>query len=321
MNQTYSDLQVILVNDGSTDKSSIICDEWEKKDSRVEVIRKKNGGLVSARKAGLEIARGEFVAYVDGDDWIENDWIEKLHEVIMKDASDIVCAGFIKEFDNGARQRFHDNTPNGRYDKSGMSQIIWPRMISEGRQFASGVAPEVWNKLFRRKLLAKHQNNVFDTITIGEDAACIYPYLMDANSVSIANNVAGYHYRINNSSMSRSGDKKYVYHIEQLFKCLDTNMNKYSFECINNQMLQYFAYMLLQDGIANANRLSATKWCVPFILNSYYRELTENVFLNKKISDLCENPTQIERWQLVVVKAINKKKYLWSIIKSIKRDK
>ena len=73
VNQTYQNLDIILVDDGSTDDSGVICDEYAEKDSRIRVIHKTNGGLVSARKAGINIAKGEYSLYVDGDDWIEND--------------------------------------------------------------------------------------------------------------------------------------------------------------------------------------------------------------------------------------------------------
>ena len=73
INQTYSDLEIILVDDGSPDDCPIICDEYSKKDARVKVIHKPNGGLSSARNAGLDIATGEYVGFVDSDDWIEED--------------------------------------------------------------------------------------------------------------------------------------------------------------------------------------------------------------------------------------------------------
>ena len=78
INQTYKNLQIILVDDGSTDKSGIICDEYARKDTRINVIHQKNGGLVSARKSGLRNVEGEFVGFVDGDDYIEPDMYENL---------------------------------------------------------------------------------------------------------------------------------------------------------------------------------------------------------------------------------------------------
>lgn len=77
INQTYTELEIILVDDGSTDSGGSICDEYALNDSRVKVIHKKNGGLVSARKAGIRAAHGEYITFVDGDDWIERDTYQK----------------------------------------------------------------------------------------------------------------------------------------------------------------------------------------------------------------------------------------------------
>ena len=79
-NQTYKNLEIILVDDGSTDKSSDICDNWAKKDSRIIVIHKKNGGVSSARNAGIKKATGEYIHFVDGDDWLELNCYEKIVE-------------------------------------------------------------------------------------------------------------------------------------------------------------------------------------------------------------------------------------------------
>ena len=90
INQTYKNIQIILVDDGSTDSSGRICDEYADKDSRIIVIHKENGGLVSARKAGLREATGEYVVYVDGDDWIELNAIEHMVGTIERTKEDIV---------------------------------------------------------------------------------------------------------------------------------------------------------------------------------------------------------------------------------------
>ena len=82
--QTYKDIEVILVDDGSPDNSGAICDEFASKDNRIVVIHKENGGLVNARKSGLERSTGRFISYVDGDDWIEEDFIQNLVDCQQK---------------------------------------------------------------------------------------------------------------------------------------------------------------------------------------------------------------------------------------------
>ena len=84
VNQTYSNLEIILVDDGSPDWCPGMCDEWARKDSRIRVIHKQNGGLSDARNAGMKISNGEYISFVDSDDWIENKFIEKLYKGLVE---------------------------------------------------------------------------------------------------------------------------------------------------------------------------------------------------------------------------------------------
>ena len=93
LNQTYKNIEVVLVNDGSTDGGGDICEEFRRKDPRVVVLHKENGGLVSARKAGLKASRGRYIACVDGDDWIEPDMYERMHCRMTEKNVDIVMCG------------------------------------------------------------------------------------------------------------------------------------------------------------------------------------------------------------------------------------
>ena len=88
--QTYKNIEIILIDDGSTDKSALICDEFAEKDKRIKVVHKENGGVVSARKVGISIASGEYVVSVDGDDWIEKERLEHLADQISLVAADMI---------------------------------------------------------------------------------------------------------------------------------------------------------------------------------------------------------------------------------------
>ena len=90
--QTYGNLEIILVDDGSTDGSSLVCDDYCRKDNRIQVIHKENGGSTAARNAGIAIAKGEYIGFVDSDDWIETDMYECLHNGCVNNDADI-CVG------------------------------------------------------------------------------------------------------------------------------------------------------------------------------------------------------------------------------------
>lgn len=109
INQTYKNLEILLVDDGSPDRCGEMCDEFAKKDSRIRVIHKENGGLSSARNAGLDIINGEYVGFVDSDDWIESEMYKSMLDLILEYKAQIVCCGIKKIDENGNKYLFNDN--------------------------------------------------------------------------------------------------------------------------------------------------------------------------------------------------------------------
>lgn len=202
--QTYKDIEVILVDDGSPDNCSAICDEFASKDDRIVVIHKQNEGLVNARKSGLEKSTGRFISYVDGDDWIEEDFIQNLVDCQKKYNVDIVAAGFAKDIGDDS-ERFTNIIASGFYDKKKMIAEVYPRMICAGPYFYFGVCSYVWNKLFKKELLYDCQMAVDPRISIGEDTAVVFPVLLKANTLYISENNS-YHYYQKAYSMLKSVD-------------------------------------------------------------------------------------------------------------------
>ena len=111
LGQTYKNLEVILVDDGSPDKCGKICEEYKLIDSRIKVIHKKNGGLSSARNNGLDIATGDFIGFVDSDDYIERNMYESLIEALNNNNADIATCGIIRE-DTNTQHKINIRTPN-----------------------------------------------------------------------------------------------------------------------------------------------------------------------------------------------------------------
>ena len=203
LNQEFKDIEVILVDDGSNDRCPELCDLYAKKDSRVKVIHKSNGGLVSARKTGLKEAIGTYVSYVDGDDWIESSFIATLISAIQKHDCDMVCSGFSRDLFSKT-ETFANDYLCGLYESYGLKQLL-REMISFDEYYHPGITTYVWNKLFKRELLEKVQFDVDNDISIGEDAAVTYPALLHSSRVAVIKDYS-YHYRQREDSMLKKND-------------------------------------------------------------------------------------------------------------------
>lgn len=204
--QTYTDLEIILVDDGSLDRSGIICDEYEKRDSRVRVIHKKNGGAVSARKAGLREAKGEYVTCIDGDDWLESEMYERMLQKLEKENVDVVMCGRYEDTGMCSR-KVYQGIKEGRYSKGQMLDGVYPKMLTGADFFEWGIFPSTWDKLFRKECLYGWQMKVDNRIKMGDDAACVYPCLLCADSIYIMRECF-YHYRQTPSSMIKQVRQK-----------------------------------------------------------------------------------------------------------------
>lgn len=169
VDQTYTNLEIILVDDGSTDRCPQMCDEWACRDSRIRVIHKENGGLSDARNAGMAIASGEYVAFVDSDDWLSCRYIERLYEAIGETGTRLSVCGvrFVEEAD---AQRAMDTTASEETEIYSAERAFSP----DGWKRIRAVA---WNKLYHRSLLegeaypvGKHHEDEFFTYRIVDKA-------------------------------------------------------------------------------------------------------------------------------------------------------
>lgn len=226
--QTYQDIEIILVDDGSTDGCYEICEEYRGRDSRVVVIHKENGGLVSARKAGIKAASGECIAYVDGDDWIEPNMYERMYRKMAEYNVDVVMCGRYEDTGKSRKQVFQ-GIPEGKYGKQALVEEVYPRMIVNEEFFTWGLFPGVWDKLFRRGVIVHFQLSVDERIVMGEDAACIYPCLLNVKSIYVMQECL-YHYRQTTSSMVKKEQDSSLERerFRVLYQSVETELAKYA---------------------------------------------------------------------------------------------
>ena len=150
--QKYTNLEIILINDGSPDQSGSICDEYAAADNRVRVIHKENGGCASARNAGIDIAQGEFIAFVDSDDTISEDMYERMHRCIIENSADLCISGFARIYENTISKR---RVPT---EEKISTKQFYGRLIECTDQYRDVMFP-LWNKLYKRELILKGKNS------------------------------------------------------------------------------------------------------------------------------------------------------------------
>lgn len=195
--QTYRDLDVILVDDGSTDLSGKICEQWSEKDSRFRVIHKKNGGLSDARNTGLNAARGELIAFVDSDDVIHRDMFRILYSVMEKERCGICCCGV----EQGTI--FQNQTEN---EKKSIKGIYTPEQAIRAIIEETDVFVTVWNKLYKRNIV---EDIFFPKGRCNEDEFWSWRVIDRAVSiVSVKGTLYGYRQRENSIMNSRYSLKR-----------------------------------------------------------------------------------------------------------------
>lgn len=208
--QTYPDLEIVLIDDGSQDQSLDICQKYAETDKRILIIQQKNGGSTNARKAGLKVAKGEYITFIDSDDWVEANYFERLFSLLTENKVDIVVSGCMIEEESKTlyiKNRFKE----GAYKGKELKENIYPKMLSfeaEGN-FCFGILQYLWNKLYRREIIEPCIMGLDDRIYDGEDVACVFDACLHASSIYVDNQMY-YHYRIHENSICTSKrDERY----------------------------------------------------------------------------------------------------------------
>ncbi len=226
LNQTYKNLEIILVDDGSKDNSGKICDEFALKDKRIKVIHKENGGLSSARNAGLKIAKGEFIGFVDSDDWIDYEMYEVLYKLMIEKKTDISCGNIVrttKEFECNNKRKVIEQV----YSKDEFAKMYF-------KVYSQETVHYVVNKLYRREVAMKM---TFPEGLINEDVEGFFYALSVSKKVAVTNQVT-YYYWQNSDSISSVWFSKKQMDLLVVWKNVWSESKR-----SNNEKWQYYAQM------------------------------------------------------------------------------
>lgn len=242
LGQSFSDFELILVDDGSPDSCPQICDDYAAKDSRIKVVHKENGGLASARKAGIKIAEGEYVFNLDSDDAIVSDTLEFAHKAICETNCDIVSFGYKWVDDSGTPTGFtNDGIDEGFYNRERIEKEIFPRLLMNENM--EHIAYYLAGKAVRRELLLPNQLAVDEKISLGEDLCCTLLCYLEAKSAYLTKKEA-YLYTRNEASISKK------FNADQIL-LIETAVNSIKDRCLDcipgfeEQLFRYSFFMCL----------------------------------------------------------------------------
>ena len=259
VNQTYKNLEIILVDDGSPDNCPQICDEWAKKDGRIKVIHKENGGVSSARNAGLDNSSGEYIGFVDGDDFIENDFYEFLYDNLAENSADISFCSF-KTLDEKTGEYAQSNN-YGIAEKS----LAGEELLSEFFSSCKGELVSFCNKIIKRSLfdgLRFPQGRVFEDWTL---APMIYSRCVKA----VFSPEYKYCYVVHQGSIMRTQT------VKRFADCVSADYDHYCF--FNNRGIETYNSQI--SDFARCDFLKCVK---------YYTPTAENKRLLKQSYEKCK---------------------------------
>lgn len=208
IHQDFTNIEIILVDDGSPDKCGIICDEYKEKDSRIKVIHQSNGGLSAARNSGINIARGEYLMFVDSDDWVDSDFCSYAYQKAKDTNSDIVVFGYQDEFEN--KTILHSVEQEEKLSiEDALIELHGGKIMS----FA-------WNKIYNAFLFDKIR---YPVGRLYEDVGTTYLLFDKANSVFLAKKMT-YHYQQRKDSIV---GREYI--AKDAIDWFEQNMDRFSF--------------------------------------------------------------------------------------------
>ncbi|MGL5351137.1 MAG: glycosyltransferase family 2 protein [Cetobacterium sp.] len=282
--QTLEEIEVILVNDGSTDKSGKICDEYSLKDNRVKVIHKKNNRVAAARNDGLRIAKGEYIGFVDSDDWIENNMYFDMYDKAIEYECDLIMCDYTKK---GKQIEYTVSQPirEGYYIKKEIEDNLFKSLIMfENIEFPVTISN--WSCLLKKEIIIK--NNLFydEDIHYCEDSIFGSKLMYHSKSFYYMKNKFYYNYFYNQSSTTNSYNEKKWDSYLKINEKLELYFKNSGFDFsrqIKINMLYFTLNMLSEVGKSNENFFSKYIYCKKIINNSRVKR----IFKDFKIPKVC----------------------------------
>lgn len=294
LKQTYSDLEILLIDDGSSDNSGKICDEYAKKDNRIKVIHKKNGGISDVRNVGIENAKGDYIGFVDSDDYIADDMFETLYKLSNENNADISIVSFYEMY-NGKLIGVRDDKTLTKMDKQ---EALKELLID------TNIQSYMWNKLFKKELF---DNLRFPLGKNFEDIATVLLIFERANKVVLLQDPKYYYLRRDDSIVGHRTNKTYLDYLEVVYDKYLYLKDKYPkievYNAYNYVINMIWVYTIicafdLDDVFNNYDR---DYNLLVEIMKKYGNEITDKLdYYNKAVlnmlllnKDICRKPVKV----------------------------
>lgn len=263
--QTVSSFELVIVDDGSTDESGAICDRYAADDSRIRVIHQKNMGLVKSRKVGFEASIGEWILFVDSDDWIASNMLESMTRAAEHNSVDVVTSGAIVVGEFSQFEKF-DALQEGLY-VGGKLECLKNHLFETDDFFSFEMLPYLCNKLWRRTALRESLFAADEVVTVGEDVTIGFPAILSARSVYVMQE-AFYYYRQGEQSMlrgSRDEEREYA-NAKRMCQFLHRRFDELGYtELANKGVKRLFINQIFARAYEKVNRIVGCKGCYPFL--------------------------------------------------------
>ena len=239
INQTLRDIEIIMVDDGSPDRCPQMCDEYARRDSRIKVIHKENGGLGYARNSGLEIAIGEYIAFVDSDDYVDTTMYETLYDNAVKRNSDVIFCGFKKEFKEGQFLTINEcDKPVDFIDRKKIDEIALDFIASAPyckEQYKYEMS--VWHSIYRHEIIKENQLRfISERQYISEDLPFQLDFFSKAQTVSFIPDIF-YVYCFNTGSLTKNYRKDMFDRIKALHRLINSKIEAIDVDGLRNKRL------------------------------------------------------------------------------------
>ena len=306
LNQTYRDLEVILVDDGSPDFSGQICEEYAEKDGRVKVIHQKNAGAAAARNCGLKAAAGKYIAFVDSDDWIDRDMYEKMVEAAEIQNCDLVVCYCLKESSAGSQVYTHE-LPGGFYDRDAMvsryfSQLLMPNTMEYPITISNCLL------FIRKEIITKNQISFPEGMRFSEDLLFGSEVGYFSQSMTYLKGYTPYHYRQNPASVTHTEFKDKWPLLLELYRRIKRSFEgKTDFDFMPQiqRCMLFFVYMEMNQ------RLAAKLPLKQFFQEA--RAVLDHPEVREALAPIKIGQLNIS-WKLKITSIIYQKKYLRSAL-------